>query len=148
MERHTIFRGNIIKYNIFFLLFLSAISCQKKDTPVALVDYNGTYVGTMKGELFPPNFPITMGTKFSESGEFVITANEIDGLIDGFDDLPAKFEFARDDRSAFGVLEYRDTGELRISASGRFKGDTLEIAAGYHYTDRSRSSFRFLGVKK
>lgn len=138
---------NVMKSKLWILIFATAISCHRETPDPVLRDISGRYSGTIAGSFYPSDFPISKQESFTESASFEIVVQESDGSIIGFDSLSASLTVDRNNSSQFAVMDISHGGDLRINATGRCKNDTMEMTGSYHFPDRSKRSFRFIGVK-
>ncbi|MCF0070131.1 hypothetical protein LZD49_06585 [Dyadobacter sp. CY261] len=137
-----------MKQVLAILILTLMISC-KKDSPVPkMEEISGRYNGTLEGSFYPSNFPASGQIPFTEPATFEITVGEAGGTMVGFDSVAVKMDIERNYPYAFNITDIRDGGDLRVSATGLSRGDTLEMTGSYHFLDRSRRSFHFVGIKQ
>jgi hypothetical protein len=136
-----------MKQVLVVLILTIMISC-KKDSPVPkMEEISGRYSGTLEGNFYPSNFPASGQIPFSEPATFDISIGEADGVMVGFDSVAVKMDIETNYPYGFNITDIRDGGDRRVKATGLSRGDTLEMIGSYHFLDRSKRSFRFVGVK-
>ncbi|MCF0069761.1 hypothetical protein LZD49_04710 [Dyadobacter sp. CY261] len=136
-----------MKTKLLILIFTIALACQKRTPDPEKPNISGRYNGTISGNFYPSDFPASKQEPFTEPASFEISHENVDGTITGFDSVAAKLTVDKSRPSDFSVLDIRDGSDLRVNATGRCKDDTLEMTGSYHFLDRSRRTFRFIGVR-
>lgn len=137
-----------MKQVLFLSILTVIISCKKESTDPEQKVTPGRYSGTISGSFYPSNFPASGQVPFTDAATFEIVVGEEDGFVVGFDSVATKFITDKNSPSAFNIYDVRDGGDLRVRASGECRKDTLEMTGSYNFPDRSKQSFRFIGVKE
>jgi len=136
-----------MKTKLWVLIFITTLACEKRTPDPEKIDISGRYNGTISGSFYPSDFPASKQEPFTEPASFEISIENADGVITGFDSVAAKLTVDKSPASDFSIVDIRDGSDLRVNATGRCKGDTLEMTGSYHFLDRSRRTFRFIGVR-
>lgn len=137
-----------MKRLLLFSMLTVIISCKKESKDPEKQDISGKYSGTMAGSFYPSNFPASGQVPFSDPATFEVVLGEEDGFVIGFDSVATKLVIDKNAPSVFSIYDVRDGSDLRVSATGEYRKDTLEMTGSYHFLDRSKRSFRFIGVKQ
>lgn len=136
-----------MKTKLLILIFIIALACQKRTPDPEKPNISGRYNGTISGSFYPSDFPASKQEPFTEPASFEISIENANGVITGFDSVAAKLTVDKSHASDFSIVNIRDGSDLRVNATGRCKGDTLEMTGSYHFLDRSQRTFRFIGLR-
>ena len=137
-----------MKRTLSVLILAAILSCKEEKPMPAKEEMSGKYSGTITGNFYPSDFPDQGQIPFTESTSFEITLGEVDGSMIGFDSIAVNLDLDDNYPYTFSISDIRAGGDLRVDATGQFAGDTLKMTGSYHFLDRSKRSFRFVGVKQ